>query len=156
MTVTRIDLQAALLDSVKTEKDAMDYYRLAAEKTADERARSTFELLAREERQHAFSFYSACDDCGLRTFDALMADPPDTESSWFQALKQAMLSEFDERLALELAIEQEDALEKQLRAMADKISDPKIKAIYLANANSTHQHLELVEEDYRAMLGMSS
>jgi rubrerythrin len=156
ITVTSIDLQAALLDAIQTEKDAMDYYQLAAEKTVDERARKTFELLSREERQHAFSFYSACDDCNLKSFDKMMAEPPDTESSWFKALQKAMIAEFDERVALELAIEQEDALEKQLRAMAAKISDEKIRAIYLANANSTHQHLQLVEEDYRAMLGMSS
>ncbi|RME40108.1 MAG: rubrerythrin, partial [Deltaproteobacteria bacterium] len=60
------------------------------------------------------------------------------------------------RMALELAIEQEDLLEKQLRAMAERIDDEKIRNIYLANANSTHQHLLLVEEDYRAMLGQSS
>jgi len=154
--VTSIDLQAALLDAIQTEKDAMDYYQLAAEKAVDERARKTFELLSREERQHAFSFYSACDDCNLKSFDMMMAEPPDTESSWFKALQKAMVAEFDERVALELAIEQEDALEKQLRAMAAKISDEKIRSIYLANANSTHQHLQLVEEDYRAMLGMSS
>lgn len=154
--MTSIDLQAALLDAIQTEKDAMDYYQLAAEKSVDERARKTFELLSREERQHAFSFYSACDDCNLKPFDAMMAEPPDTESSWFKALQEAMIAEFDERVALELAIEQEDALEKQLRAMAAKISDEKVRAIYLANANSTHQHMQLVEEDYRAMLGMSS
>jgi len=154
--VTSLDLQAALLDAVQTEKDAMDYYHLAAEKATDERVRKTFELLSNEERQHAFSFYQACDDSHLAGFDEMMAVAPNTESSWFKALKKAMVSEFDERLALELAIEQEDALEKQLRAMADKISDAKIRSIYLANANSTHQHMELIEEDYKAMLGMSS
>jgi rubrerythrin len=154
--VTSIDLQAALLEAIQTEKDAMDYYQLAAEKSADERARKTFELLSREERQHALSFYSACNDCDLPSFDEMMAAPPDTESSWFKSLQKVMIAEFDERVALELAIEQEDLLEKHLRAMADKISDEKIKAIYLANANSTHQHMELVEEDYKAMLGMSS
>jgi rubrerythrin len=154
--VTSTDLKAALLEAIQTEKDAMDYYHLAAEKSVDDRVRKTFELLSREERQHAFSFYSACKEGELPTFEQMMAAPPDTESSWFMALKKAMLAEFDERLALELAIEQEDALEKQLRAMAAKISDARIRAIYLANANSTHQHMEMVEEDYRAMLGMSS
>jgi rubrerythrin len=154
--VTSADLKAALLEAIQTEKDAMDYYHLAAEKSVDERVRKTFELLARDERQHAFSFYSACSEGEVPTFDTMMAAPPDTESSWFKALKKALLAEFDERLALELAIEQEDALEKQLRVMAAKISDAKIRAIYLANANSTHKHMEMVEEDYRAMLGMSS
>lgn len=150
------NLKEALLEAIQTEKDAMDYYHFAAEKTADERARSTFELLAKEEREHARSFYKVCKGANLPAFDDMMSAPPDTESSWWQALKKAMLAEFDERLALELAIEQEDALEKQLREMAAKIEDTEIRSVYLANANSTHQHLRLVEEDYKAMLGMSS
>lgn len=154
--MTSIDLKAALLDAVQTEKDAMDYYQLAAEKSTDERARKTFELLSREERQHAYSFYSACSDSDLPPFDEMMAVPPDTESSWFKALRKAMVGDFDERLALQLSIEQEDALEKQLRSMAEKISDPSVRAIYLANANSTHMHMEMIEEDYKAMLGMSA
>ena len=34
-------------------------------------------------------------------------------------------------------------------------SDAEIKQIYLANANSTHHHMVVVEEEYRAMFGMS-
>lgn len=151
-----LDLGAALKEAIQTEKNAMDYYHFAAEKSVDERARNTFELLAREEREHALSFYQAYQGGDLPPFDTLMAAPPDTESDWWRALKKVLIGEFDERLALELAIEQEDELEKHLRAMAAKISDPKVKSIYLANATSTHQHMKLIEEDYRAMLGMSS
>ncbi|MDH3999592.1 MAG: rubrerythrin, partial [Desulfuromonadales bacterium] len=60
----------------------------------------------------------------------------------------------DERKALELAIEQEDALEKSLKEMAASIDDPEISKVYLLNATSTHQHLEMVEDDYKAMFGM--
>ena len=84
-----------------------------------------------------------------------MNTPPNTESSWWKNLQTLLVQDFDERKALELAIEQEDALEKSLREMAAKIDDPDIARIYLANATSTHNHLELVEEDYKAMLGMS-
>ena len=150
------DLQKALKDSVQTEKDAMDFYRFGAEKMAEERARETFELLAREEHQHARMFFKAYKGGDLPSFEEFMAQPPNTESSWWKALQQAMLADFDERKALELAIEQEDALEQELRATAARIDDPEIKAIYLANASSTHHHLELVEEQYKAMFGMSS
>ena len=150
------DLKAALKEAILTEKDAMDYYHYASEKSLDERARQTFELLAREERDHALSFYNAYKWGDLPAFDSMMAAPPDTESSWWKALKKSMINEFDERLALELAIEQEEDLEKTLRNTAAKISDASVKAIYLANASSTHQHMVMIEEDYRAMLGMSS
>ena len=148
-------LKDALLKAIQTEKDAMDYYSMGAAKMFDERAKATFELLAREERQHAFSFYEAYQGNDLPPFEEMMAEPPNTESSWFLALQKAMLSEFDERLALEMAIEQEELLAEELKAAAETIDDPQIKKVYLTNAASTHHHLELVEADYRAMLGAS-
>ncbi len=148
-------LKDALLKAIQTEKDAMDFYSMGAGKIFDERAKATFELLAREERQHALSFYNVCRSGDLPSFNDMMAVAPDTGSSWYLALQKAMLSEFDERLALELAIEQEDLLAKQLLATAEIIDDPEIKQVYLANAASTHHHLELVEADYHAMLGQS-
>lgn len=153
--MTEQKLKEALRDAIQTEKDAMDFYTLGAAKMNEERAKATFELLAREERQHALSFYQVYKGDDLPTFDEMMAEEPDTESSWFLALQKAMLSEFDERLALELAIEQEDLLAQQLKEVAATIDDPEIKQVYLSNAASTHHHLEMVEEDYRAMLGQS-
>ncbi len=153
--MTDNDLKAALIDAIQTEKDAMDFYNMGASKIFDERAKATFEILAREERQHALSFYNAYKGDDLPPFDEMMAEAPDTESSWFLALQKAMISEFDERLALELAIEQEDLLAQQLKAIAATIDDPAIKQVYLSNAASTHHHLEMVEADYKAMLGMS-
>jgi rubrerythrin len=151
----KLDVQAALRDSVNTEKEAMDFYLLAAEQSADEKAKEVFALLAREERQHALMFYNACKGPDLPSFEEMMAAPPNTESSWWKALQQAMLGLFDERKALELSIEQEEILEKHLREMAERIDDPDTRTIYLANANSTHHHCELIEEQYRDYLGMS-
>lgn len=153
--MTAQKLKEALLEAIQTEKDAMDFYTMGAAKMNEDRAKATFELLAREERQHALSFYQVYKGDDLPPFDEMMAEAPDTESSWFLALQKAMLSEFDERLALELAIEQEDLLAQQLKEVAATIDDPEIKQVYLSNAASTHHHLEMVEEDYRAMLGQS-
>lgn len=150
-----IDVQQALRIAVQTEKDAMDFYRLGAEKMADEKAREVFELLAREERQHAGQFYQAYAGGDLPDLETFLAAPPDTGSSWWQALKKAMLGDFDERRALELAMEQELALEKDLRATAAEIGELGIRTVFLANAASTHQHFLLIEEQYKDMFGMS-
>jgi rubrerythrin len=150
-----IDVQKAIKESIQTEKDAMDYYKYGAERMAEDKARETFELLAREEYQHAESFYKIYQGGDIPSFQEFMNAPPNTSSSWWKTLQTLLVQDFDERKALELAIEQEDALEKQLRDMAAKIDDQEIARVYLANASSTHHHLELVEEDYRAMLGMS-
>jgi len=152
----KLEVQQALKEAIRTEKDAMDFYRYGAEKMGESRAREVFELLAREERHHAEMFYNAYKGRDLPFFEDLIDAPPDTESQWWQALQQASLSGFDERKALELAIEQEELLEEQLRKIAGRIDDPEIRAVYEANARSTHHHAELIEEQYREMLGMSS
>lgn len=150
----KVQLQKAIRASMQTEKDAMDYYRYGAERMPDDKARATFELLAREEYQHAESFYRIYTGQDIPSLEAFMSAPPDTSSTWWKTLQTLMVQEFDERKALELAIEQEDILEKELRAMAAKIGDPEIARVYLANASSTHHHLEVIEEEYRAMFGM--
>lgn len=152
----KLELQKAIKASMQTEKDAMDYYRYGAERMPDDKARATFELLAREEYQHAESFYQIYPGNDIPSFEAFMSAPPDTTSVWWKTLQSLMVQEFDERKALELAIEQEDALEKELRAFAAKISDAEVARVYLANANSTHHHMEVIEEEYRAMFGMGS
>ncbi|PLX95205.1 MAG: rubrerythrin [Desulfuromonas sp.] len=152
----KVDVQAALRDAIQTEKDAMDYYLYASEKMNDDKARDAFALLAREERQHAKMFYKVYKGGDLPPFDEYMQLPPKTDSSWWTALQEALLGDFDERKALELALDQEEALEKELREMAAKIDDAEICAIYEANANSTHHHAEVIEDEYKAMLGMSS
>lgn len=148
------DVQKAIKDSIQTEKDAMDFYKYGAERMTEDRARQTFEMLAREEYQHAESFYKIYTGSEIPSFQEFMNAPPNTSSSWWKNLQGLMVQEFDERKALELAIEQEEALEKSLREMAARIDNPEISRVYIANASSTHNHLELVEEDYRAMYGM--
>ncbi|MGK2904927.1 MAG: ferritin-like domain-containing protein [Desulfuromonadales bacterium] len=150
-----IDVQKAIKDSIQTEKDAMDYYKYGAERMAEDKARQTFEILAREEYQHAESFYRIYPGDDIPSFHEFMNAPPNTASDWWKNFQSLLVQDFDERKALELAIEQEEALEKSLREMAAKIEDPDIARVYLANATSTQNHLKLVEEDYRAMLGMS-
>ena len=150
------DVQKTIKDSIQTEKDAMDFYKYGAERMAEDRARQTFEILAREEYQHAESFYRIYSGDDIPSFQEFMGAPPNTESSWWKNLQNLLVQDFDERKALELAIEQEDALEKSLREMAANIDDPDVARVFLANATSTHNHLEQVEEDYKAMFGMSS
>jgi rubrerythrin len=152
----KLEVQAALKEAIQTEKAAMDFYKFGAEKMGDQRAREVFELLAREERHHAQMFYNAYQGRDLPYFEDYIASPPNTESPWWKALQEASLSGFDERKALELALDQEVALDEQLRQIAARIDDSEIRAIYEANASSTHHHAELIEEQYRELLGMSS
>ena len=52
-----INVQEAIKRSIQTEKNAMNFYQMGAQKMNNPDARRTFELLAREEREHAAHFY---------------------------------------------------------------------------------------------------
>ena len=142
----------AIKRSILTEKSAMDFYTSCASLMKNEEARKTFELLAREEREHAESFFKIYDGDDIGTFEDFMKT--ETDSDWLNDLEKAAIPNMDERKAMEFAMEKEQQLEKHLRAMADKVEDPEIKSVYEANAQSTHNHYVLIESEYARLMGM--
>ncbi len=150
----RAEVQDAIKRSIQTEKNAMDFYRLAAGHIKDQEARKAFELLSREEREHARWFYKVYKGPDIPDFDAFMEGPQAEESDWLTDLEKLLVSDFNERRALELAMDKELKLEKQLRKMAESIEDHGIKKIYELNADSTHNHYILIESEYARLMGM--
>ena len=152
--MTLVNLQEAIKDSIQTEKDAMDFYQLCAERSQDDKAAKTFELLAKEEREHAQQFYRIYPGADLPAFEELIAAPANADSPWLTDLNAMIGREFDEQRALQLAMDKEEELEKFLREMAAKIDDEDVKKVYLSNASSTHSHFELIRQDYDDIYGM--
>lgn len=149
-----IDVKNALIRSVQTEKNAMHFYEIAAKQMKNADAIKTFELLAREEREHAKHFFDKCTGCDLPPFDEFIATDPDQESEWLSDLDKALLANFTDQKAMELAMEKEKRLEESLREMAAKISDPEVRAIFEENAKSTNHHYQLIESEYARIMGM--
>lgn len=147
-------LREALRSAFRAEKDAMDFYRTAAEHLTDPEAAALFAGLAREERQHAYSFYTLDRDEDLPPFEELLDAPPDTSGSWWRALQKLSAENFTAKAALRLAIEEERRLEAELRAAAEEIIEPRARSIYLANANSTRCHCRSLEELYAERYGV--
>lgn len=150
-----IDVKNALIRSVQTEKNAMNFYQIAAQQMKDSDAIKTFELLAREERDHAKHFFDKC-ECSeqLGDFDTFINQAPDQESDWLSELDKALLANFNDRKAMELAMEKEKRLEESLREMAAKIEDSDVRAVFEENAKSTHNHYEVIESEYARLMGM--
>ena len=142
----------AIKRSILTEKSAMDFYTICANHMKNEEAKKTFELLAREEREHAESFFKIYEGDDIGTFDDFMKT--ETDSDWLNESEKAALPNMDERKAMEFAMEKEKQLEQHLRAMAEKVEDPEIKAVYEANAKSTKNHYILIESEYARLMGM--
>ena len=151
--MSQVNLQEAIKDAIQTEKDAMDFYQLCADRSQDEKAANSFALLAKEEREHAQQFYRIYPGSDLPDFDTLISEAPKADSPWLADLNDMIGKEFDEQRALQLAMDKEEELEKFLREMAAKIEDEDVKRVYLSNASSTHGHFELIRRDYEDIYG---
>jgi len=149
-----VDVQEAVRRSIQTEKNARDFYLLGARHMKDGLAKKGFQILAKEEEEHAKMFYDIYPGDDLPPFEELMAEAPDRESDWLTALEQELMGELNERRALELAMEKEEKLAEALRDLAGKIADPKVKEVFLKNADSTHQHYEIIESEFAHLMGM--
>ncbi len=148
------EINKALIRSVQTEKNAMNFYQVAAKQLKNADAVKTFELLAREEREHAKHFFDKYAGDELPSFEEFINAAPDQGGEWLSDLDKALLANFDDRKAMELALEKEKRLEESLREMATKIADPEVRAIFEENAKSTHNHYVIIESEYARLMGM--
>lgn len=149
-----IDVQDAIKKSLQTEKNAMNFYQLGATRMKNPDAIRVFELLAKEEREHAGQFYKIYKGADIPDFDEFMDAPPDHESTWMSAMTKTINSDFTEQKALELAMHKEQKLEHTLRETAGKIKDDDVRAIFELNARETHNHYEMIESEYARIMAM--
>lgn len=154
MNFDDISVQEAVRRSIQTEKNAMDFYRLGAQKMKHPDAIRVFELLAREEREHAGSFYKVYTGTDIPSLDAFLDQAPQFESDWLSSLNRLIDAQFHEKEALELAMSKEQQLEEALNRMAGQIADPAVKAMFIRNAQETHNHYVMIESEYARVMGM--
>ena len=116
----KTDVQEAIKSSIETEKNAMYFYRIGAVKMKNKAARELFELLAREEREHAAHFNSIYQENDIPSLDDFLDTPPDDVSKWVSSISSLIETDFSERNAMELAMEREKNLEEELLNTAAK------------------------------------
>lgn len=149
-----INLQQAIKNSLQTEKNAMNFYLAGASYLKDPDAKRTFEILAREEREHAGHFYKIYQGVDIPSLEAFLDAPADVESGWMATMGKVIDENFTEKAALELALEKERRLEEALRETATRIDDPAVKGIFELNARETHNHYLMIEAEYARIMGM--
>jgi rubrerythrin len=149
-----IDVQEAIKRSIQTEKNAMNFYQLGAQQMTNQDARKTFELLAREEREHAGQFFRIYTGTDIPSLEAFLDTPFDNESSWIASITRLVDTDFNEQKALELAMEREKNLEETLLETSARIDDADVRAVFELNARETHNHYLLIESEYARLMGM--
>ncbi len=150
----KIDLQDAVRRAMQTEKNAMDFYLRGAEIMKNAEAKKVFTLLAREESEHAEWFYNVYPGDDIADLKEFLNSDADQDSEWMKELTQLNAAGFDERKAMELAMDKEKNLAEHLRALAEKIEDPKVREIFEQNATSTDHHYQIIESEYARLMGM--
>jgi rubrerythrin len=154
MNMENITVQEAVRRSIQTEKNAMDFYRLGALEMKDAEAKRVFEVLAGEEREHAGSFFEVYTGSDIPSLQDFLAVPPLHESDWISSLDRIIDTGFNEKKALELAMQKEQQLEESMRKMVERIPDPSVKAVFDMNIQSTHNHYLMIESEYARVMGM--
>lgn len=149
-----IDLKGAVRRAMQTEKNAMDFYLRGAEIMQNAEAKKVFELLAREEREHAEWFYNIYPGDDIADLQKFLNAGADQNSEWLSDLNQINAAGFNERKAMELAMEKEKKLAEHLRTMAAKIDNPDVRKVFEDNATSTDYHYQIIESEYARLMGM--
>lgn len=151
---SQVDLKDALRRSIQTEKNAMDFYARGAAQMKNAAARKVFELLAREEREHANWFHNVYPGDDIPDLEAFLNAGPAADSDWLRDLEKVGVADLDERKAMALAMEKEQKLAAHLRELAKKVEDPQVRAVFEQNAKSTDNHYQLIESEYARLMGM--
>ena len=150
--------EPSLLDAIKqaiqTEKDVMDFYLKAAALTNNERGKKVFEQLAREEREHAGHFFEIYTGSDLGSFEDFISMPPSKGHAMLKQLEKALDENVHERKAMELAMQEEQDLVKNLQMTASRIVDPSVRAVFERMARETENHYAIIESEYARMMGM--
>ena len=147
-------VQEAIKLAIQTEKNVMDFYKRAAEKTQNPRGKKVFNLLSGEEREHASHFFHLYTGSDLGSFEEFMSRPAEVDSVMLRELEKAIDEKTHERKAMEIALREEEDLEKRLRQTADKIVDPAVRGVFERMAKETRDHFEMIESEYAHLMGM--
>jgi rubrerythrin len=148
------EVQEAIKRSLHTEKSAMLFYQYGAKQFTDHRAKQTFELLAKEEREHAGHFHRIYPGSDIPSLDDFLAAQETDEKTWLAVAQKVCGAEFTEQKALEVALQKEKELEEGLRALAGMMDDPEVRAVFELNVRETHNHYLLIEAEYARIMRM--
>jgi rubrerythrin len=148
------NLQEALKLAIHTEKNVRDFYLRAAGLTRNQRGKEVFELLAREEQEHASHFFPLYRGGDLGSFEEFMASPAKIDTAMHKELSKALDENIHERRAMEIALREEEDLEKNLRRTAANIIDPVVRAVFEKMATETRNHYQLIESEYARLMAM--
>ncbi|MDO3378997.1 ferritin family protein [Geoalkalibacter halelectricus] len=147
-------MKEALKMAISAKKNLMDFYRQAAAITENENGKKVFTRLADEVQENARKFYSHYKWEDIDSFETLMEAAPQSNSVMLAELKKALDKNLHERKARELALKEQEDMEKTFRLAASHIIDPQVRAVFEEVARDARTHYEIIESEYARTMAM--
>ena len=146
----------ALRMAIDTERSGLDFYARGAKLVQDARARKVFRRLGEEEQKHLGTL--------KERYKQLLAEDPQLESyptflffkgaahGLFAAGADKLAKIGDDREALMIGIRCERGSHKFFKRYGERFEDSEGKRIFLEFADEEREHLELLINEYRALV----
>ncbi len=147
-------VQDAIRQAILAKKNLMDFYSHAAELTHNPKGKTVFLRLAEEVRENTRRFFPYYQGSDLGTFEEFMAASPAKDSAMLVELRKALDENVHERKAREIALREEEDLERNFRRTAALIIDPAARSVFEKVADETRNHFQIVEAEYARTMAM--
>ncbi len=147
-------VQEAIKQAIFAKKNLMDFYRKAAELTGNPQGKAVFARLSEEVKENTRLFFPYYHGSDLGTFEQFMTAPPSKDSAMLAELRKALDANMHERKAREIALREEQDLERTFRMTASRIIDPAARAVFERVADETRNHYLIVESEYARTMAM--
>ncbi|WP_298036110.1 ferritin family protein [uncultured Desulfuromonas sp.] len=149
-----LKLQEAIKLAIQSKKNLVDFYREAAQITENLAGRAVFSNLSEEVRENVKRFFHLYRGAELGTFEDFMAIPPNPDTAMLTELRKSLNESVHERRAREIALREEEDLEKNLRSIASRVVDPSARSVLEKAADETRNHAMMIESEYARTMAM--
>ena len=149
-----LKVQEALKQAIHSKKNLMDFYLKAAEVNKNPDGKKVLERLASEVRENLARFFDYYKGSDLGAFDAFINGPPHPDSAMLVSLQKALNENMSERKVRELALKEEEDMERNFTMLAQKVVDPMARAVLEQVAKETRTHYAIIESEYARTMGM--
>lgn len=146
-------IEAAIVTAIVIEIKSQNFYRLMSLNVSDVRTKGVFELLAQEESGHLESFYDLYQFNDDELADLLNKDNIHTDPFYCSVLNMVD-SNISETDALRIALDEERACIEKYNIFVETIREPDVRDIFVRILKETHNHCEMIEEEYMRLMHM--
>jgi rubrerythrin len=149
-----LKMQEALKQAIHAKKNLMDFFLKASEINKNPAGKKILERLAGEVKENIARFFSYYKGSDLGSFEAFINAPPHPDSAMLVSLQKALTDNMSERKVREIALKEEEDMEKNFTMLAGKMVDPMVRSVFEQVAKEVRNHYAIIESEYARTMGM--